>query len=598
MNLKSTSETNAALTSTPSSEAKLLPTQGRYLRLFFTGSQPVSLTKVEYCDDSSANPNFLEQGHDTYPLPWSKLGPSFALFFLQYRIWKAASKPGQTYWFCNPQDPSAQLFNAINGSNNLSFKGLLGDKSDRSVKLKIFKLDTSAVGKRRKRITIRNYLPVGCVEIYWDHESSEYQLLDDTRIVTLANLIRGTLNLSALPNLIHSLAEKSTPFDSANGQPVSKEHNGNAARTSGRVIDDALFSDCLVGVSIVEWRGTFNEMNACFDLGLKRLAKHPNDIFLRAVLTWAVLRRGAPQKAIDLAYATAKFLAAPLPSTGILTLKLDESSWKQTIDGFMSRTIPEPDFVRRHLEDALTRASLLQWLKVQGNSSVFVKRICSITSHRETLPEAVRFIFPPEGTAPSERDWVPVAIEKINSWLDREHTSGLAHAFLLWLTGRQADYDAIVRVLMRTYRWLEQNPAVNDTLVRWGIIWLAGMANNHVAEVLQQTRTWLETSGSKEDRMVRVAHLWLAGDRGTPDQVTAAIADATKWFENPLYHDDGCLRIAHLLWLMRRAQGRLPIVTFAQLQTAIAETRKWQKKHDDPLVHLALKLTESVAKPD
>lgn len=380
-------------------------------------------------------------------------------------------------------------------------------------------------------------------------------------------------------------------------QAAKAPRDDTVSGTSGRAIDDTLFSDCLTGVSIVEWRGTFKEMDECLKLGLKRLEKTPNDFFLRAVLTWAVLRKGTPDKAIALAYATARYLAAPLPSTGIYNFELNQSSWNQTMDGFRNGTIPEPDFVRRHLEDALTRASLLQWLKVQGNSSAFVKRISGIASHQVT-PPAVRFIFPPNLAASSEREWVPAAIEKVYVWLDREHNSGLASAFLLWLTGRQGAPEPIPRVLERTCRWIDQYPAANDTLVRWGTIWLAGMANYHVTEVLQQTRSWLDTTASEDDRMVRVAYLWLAGAWGTPDQVAAAIADATKWFENPLYRDDGCLRIAYLLWLMRRAQGRPPIVTFAQLQTAIAETRKWQKKHDDRLVHLALGLTESVAKSE
>lgn len=362
-------------------------------------------------------------------------------------------------------------------------------------------------------------------------------------------------------------------------------------RPATQLSKDQIFSDCLIQISFLEARGTDEEMDVCFDLGFRRLKDHPNDVFLRAVLTWAVLRRGTPEQAIAFAYALADYLAAAPPSAKDASVEVDRRAWIRTIDKLRQREFEEPALVRSHMEDGLARAGLLQSLRYQGNHSELAARICAISKLRE-LPIAVRTIL----AVPHNRgdgDWVPAAIEIVHAWLDREHTSGVAYGFLLWLTGRQADPDAIPRVVERTYRWIEQNPKLDDPLVRWGMIWLAGMVDHHVEHVLNQTRTWLANPAFDNDRIVRISYLWLVGARGSSDQVASAIADTTKWLRGKAHRDDGCIRIAYLLWLVCRGQKR-GHVTPDQLRMAIAETNRWLTAHDDKLVYVAVRLAESV----
>lgn len=289
---------------------------------------------------------------------------------------------------------------------------------------------------------------------------------------------------------------------------------------------------------------------------------------------------------IEFAYKTAEFLASK-PNDRRSDLEIDVRSWKLTIEKIKHRALAEPAFVLRHLEDGLVRASLLRYLRNQGSGSDLAMRIARMAERREVLPP-IRAVFA-VADFPHANGWEAAGIEKVNSWLDREHTSGLAHVLLLLLTGRQGIPEAIPRAVDRASRWMDQNPRLDDPLVRWSTIWLAGMVDHQVHHVVQQARTWLRTSAPVDDRLVRISLLWLVGARGDSNQVAEIAVEFSALFENPIYADDSCIRIAWLLWFMRRAAER-GVIGSQQLEAAISSTIRWLKKRHDPLVNLAVNL--------
>lgn len=471
-------------------------------------------------------------------------------------------------------------------------------------------------GTSRKVSIKGDYLPSDCIEVIWPDCGCEGPIQQGDRkyLEWLCSYLKGDEKLpkppeakQTIPTIQGSQTREREPslnrLDSQNrvgsliknGEAVMLTNLPGSEKTARarRVFGEELFADCMVGVDVLERRGTDEEMDAWINRGIGRLRERPNDIFLRAVLTWSIMRRGTPQRAVAFAYEMSEYLAAHQSPPDILAIDVDHKSWVSTINKIRCGEIAEPAIARMFLEDALTRASLLQWLRHCGNSSALAIRIKGIADHRE-LPPTVKFVFEPAGD-PDERNWVPAAIAKVYSWLEHEQTSGLAYAFLLWLTSRRGvhELDKIRSVIEEACRWTDTNPRLSDPLVIWGTVWLAGMARHHIEPVFRQTRTWLGTPVSSDDRFVRVSLLWLAGTVGTREQVASTCLDAKKWFVDIRFRGDGCLRVAYLLWLMCRGRTR-GVVTPGLLRKAIAETKQWLSEYDDQLVRIALHLAESI----
>lgn len=353
------------------------------------------------------------------------------------------------------------------------------------------------------------------------------------------------------------------------------------------------FADCLMGVSITELRGTDGEKNTCLVEGLQRIKKHPDDVFLRAVITWAALRCGTPEKVHEAVKSLSEYLAQQ-PS-GKRRIEINSGAWHQTIEKIKHKATNEPQFLRWHLEDALGRASLIYWLKYEGSQSALAQRISSI-AQRSELPPAIAAIFS-AARGLGIQNWIYKAIEEVYAWIDREGTSGLGYSLLLLLTARQGDREALPRLIARLSRWLDQHPRANDTIVRSGLLWLVSMDDCHVDQVFQQTLEWLQTPLAEDDRFVRTSLFYLAGTKGSLVQVDYVDENAANWFLNPIYKNDGCLRVTWLLWLMRRARER-GIISMRRFQEAVSEIKQWQKENNDPLVALALLISEQYAAED
>lgn len=347
------------------------------------------------------------------------------------------------------------------------------------------------------------------------------------------------------------------------------------------------FADCFLGVSLVELRGTDAEKELCLTQGSQRLNDHPQDVFFRAVITWAALRCGTPEKA---RWAFQQIAVYVSPTSSIPPeIEVDVSAWKETIRKIETGRIAEPEFARRHLEDALHRASLFHWLKCGGKHSPLAHRLSAMALQPQTS-SAIAAILNVARSAGIDK-WMATTIQQVYSWFDREYSSALALSLLLWLTGRQGNPDALPKLIDRACRWLDQNPRSDDPFVRWGIIWLSGMDDYRVDHVLSRTRAWLQTEAAKKDHFVRLSLLWLAGARGSELEIQEIERDILGWLAEPMHEKDGCLRIGWLLWLMRRSVER-QIVSPDRLDFAIADTDRWLKSHSDVLVELALMIAK------
>lgn len=354
-----------------------------------------------------------------------------------------------------------------------------------------------------------------------------------------------------------------------------------------------LFSDYLTGLAFAEWRGTPEQWDYALHSATERLQQKPGDLYLRAMILWSVLLKGKPGEVLAAVQEIAKFLATDSRWRDNANF---ESAWRKKLDEMKRGRVEAPRYVQRHLEDTVARALLLRWLKREGSSSHLAQRIKGIASGAG-IPFEVKSIFASEKVQ-TERDWLGGAIEEVQAWISREQDYGLAQLFLLYLIGRWDARERTSDVLEQACRWIEQHPQANDSLVRWGTLWIAGiLGDQHVEQVFGQTGPWLNTAASEDDRLVRTTHLWLAGCRGDKDHVHSAIGDTRKWLNRPAHREDDCVRAAYLLWLIRRAQRR-GMVTPKQLAGAIHEMRDWPKNRDDQLVQLAWTLAESPVECD
>ena len=354
-------------------------------------------------------------------------------------------------------------------------------------------------------------------------------------------------------------------------------------------IDQKLLTDPLVGVSVAD-RRTQPEWNFAFEKAEQRLKENPEDTFLRAMLVWSTLLKGDPDQILKVVQDTANWLqsdqAGDFPGKIELWLKRKEL-WQNRIAGISDKSIEDSDCVRVVLEDTLVREALLRWLKADGRFSPLAERIRTIKTRG--LSNDVKTIFE-NARHQHVENWVSGAIDDAYNWISAVHSLGLPHVFLLWLTGRDLkSRNQIPSVIQLALNWLDNHKNINDSLVRWGSIWLAGMlgSNQYTVSLIQRTSKWLNASASKDDRLVRWAYLWFVGEQGNQKHLKSAIEETAVWFNNSHNHNDTCIRLA-LLFCVRRATER-GMGTDSQLYKVIDDMRPLMK--DDQLIELAVNLT-------
>ncbi len=355
-------------------------------------------------------------------------------------------------------------------------------------------------------------------------------------------------------------------------------------------INDKLLADPLIGLSLAD-RRTQSEWDFAFGKAQQRLTENPEDSFLRSMLVWSTLLKGDSDQILKVVLDTATWLQSEETNNSTRNNELwlkRKDLWLDKFNGIRAQSIEDPECVQVVLEDTLMREALLRWLKTDGKFSPLAKRIRSIKTRG--LSNDVKTIFS-NARHRSVENWVTGAIEDTHNWISAVHGLGLPHLYLIWLTGRDLKrHHQIPSVIQIALNWLDNHKNINDTLVRWGSIWLAGMveSNEYASSLIQQTSKWLKSSAADDDRLVRWAYLWFIGEQGNRNQLNLAIAETTKWLNVSSLRDGTCVRLA-LLFSVRRAVERGAGVA-KQLHEVIDDMRHLVKNNH--LIELAVNLAE------
>lgn len=303
------------------------------------------------------------------------------------------------------------------------------------------------------------------------------------------------------------------------------------------------------------------------------LKSRGHDIFLRSAIFWDILIAGSAPAVLASFKGLAAYLAEPAaaPKAGVV----DRSEWDSVLAKLQAKEEIDWTTVLFYTQDTLTRSYFLQALKSAGKDDAVVRAVAT-AGQASQLPLALQVVMQ-LGRDTNSLGWEEIAISQIYGWQDRNHSSPLAQLALLWLCGRRAGpREELERTVTRVSKWLQDNPASDSALVRWGLMWIAGMAGFDVESVLDATGAWLDAPARKTDRLVTIAYLWLAGSRGSAKQIGRAFALIQKWRARRFIPDDGCLSVAALVWLASRAFQR-GLIPKAKFQSELAHFQSWTK---------------------
>lgn len=358
-------------------------------------------------------------------------------------------------------------------------------------------------------------------------------------------------------------------------------------------IDEELISSNLTAVAYAQWLGTKDDWSKTIENTRDWLKNHPEDIYCRAMLFWAVLIRGNLADMVEMLEEISRWLDSEWPPPSKTKGSGDSEAWRAKLQEEISKVengaSKHANFVRWHLEDTLVRAAMLRWLRFQGMTSRLrseLKHVGHDLQHQQVLKK----LLSPHSSQSGD-DWVSAAVELAQKWAGYELESGLARLCSLWFTGRQfeighEDPKLIKRAVKEISSWLKQNP--DHSLVRWATIWLAGhvRVGNFMTRLIDESADWLDTKAGTEDRLVRMGFLWLVGANGNSEQIQRVNVQTSQWLK--AHREDDFIRVAYILFLIRR-KG-----TDQCRRQVIANTRRWLRNHPDPyeITTLALRLCE------